>query len=604
MGILDAPARLTTIPLLGVGDGTTDDTAAINAQLAAAAAGSVMRGVPGKNYLISAPLVTRPGGQQTLDMTGCTITLKANSNCNLLNNGAVTAQRTVSDGAMTSGSTTLTSATAAFTSADVGRSVTVAGATAGGYLLCTTIASVTNSTTAALALAAGTTVSAATVAIYNRDSQVTVIGGTWARGSNAGSQSATHNLRFRHVDGLRVRDLRITSSAGKYAISIGDATNVRVGGLDLAVFSDGVHLTGPLTGAVVRDISGSTGDDVVAITPQDWANYADTLGPVSDVVIENLEATTNAAQLILLGGAAGSLSRVRARNIGGSTTNASRGAVLIGNDSGDPGTATGSVDDITVENVTTRITNSANCVIRIYAGSGGTIRLRGLTHNNTGGLSRIVNIISGTVVAALSVEGVRATPNTSTDGIWVNGTINDLVVRDWQSAITGYVVRLDDATSSARVDRLTMSDVHLTLPSTNGGYIRAQLSGHTLPVAALTNCVADKTAWIADVGCTIAFLLSNVRTTNSGSGIMNLRSTAVATIRGGGNDLSAGASGVVLAAGAVANCYTLGFPCDVNSLTKVANGMAFNTNGARSCGAGPITCDGTNWKHIFTAATF
>lgn len=72
--------------------------------------------------------------------------------------------REVADAAMTASSTTLTSATAAFTSADVGKKVTVAragsGAASTGQMLVATISSVTNATTAVLSVAATNTVSA------------------------------------------------------------------------------------------------------------------------------------------------------------------------------------------------------------------------------------------------------------------------------------------------------------------------------------------------------------------------------------------------------------------------------------------------------------
>jgi hypothetical protein len=58
--------------------------------------------------------------------------------------------RTVNDGAMTAGLAVLTSATAAFTAADVGRDVSVAGAAAGGLTLYTTITVFTNATTVTL----------------------------------------------------------------------------------------------------------------------------------------------------------------------------------------------------------------------------------------------------------------------------------------------------------------------------------------------------------------------------------------------------------------------------------------------------------------------
>lgn len=79
--------------------------------------------------------------------------------------GMIAENRHVSDGAITSGQATLTSATASFTSGDAGRQITVFGAGAAGANLATTIQSFTNATTVVLAANAGTTVSAALVSV-------------------------------------------------------------------------------------------------------------------------------------------------------------------------------------------------------------------------------------------------------------------------------------------------------------------------------------------------------------------------------------------------------------------------------------------------------
>ncbi len=75
----------------------------------------------------------------------------------------------VEDGAITSGATTFTSATAGFASADVGKSIAVFNAGASTASLHTTIASYTNSTTVELTDAAGTTVSSAVSQIGTDD---------------------------------------------------------------------------------------------------------------------------------------------------------------------------------------------------------------------------------------------------------------------------------------------------------------------------------------------------------------------------------------------------------------------------------------------------
>lgn len=78
---------------------------------------------------------------------------------NVMAFGAVPDGETVSNGAATSGSTTVTSASGLFTDRDVGKVLYIAGAGAAGVPLVTTISSVTSSTSVVVADAASTTVS-------------------------------------------------------------------------------------------------------------------------------------------------------------------------------------------------------------------------------------------------------------------------------------------------------------------------------------------------------------------------------------------------------------------------------------------------------------
>lgn len=104
---------------------------------------------------------------------------------NVKDYGAKGDVRTVADGVATASSTTFTSATAAFTSADVNKQIVIAGAGLFGASHATTIASVTNATTALLTAAALTTVSAAAAYFATDDNTALVnaiaatpIGGT------------------------------------------------------------------------------------------------------------------------------------------------------------------------------------------------------------------------------------------------------------------------------------------------------------------------------------------------------------------------------------------------------------------------------------------
>lgn len=107
--------------------------------------------------------------------------------------------RRVSDGAITSGTAILSSATAAFSSGrDVGKAIAVVGAGAVGVLLTGTILSVTNSTTVVLSGNAGTTMAGA-IAVWGTDNTPLI-------------QAAISGV----TDGLSI-DLTLTGSANAQA---------------------------------------------------------------------------------------------------------------------------------------------------------------------------------------------------------------------------------------------------------------------------------------------------------------------------------------------------------------------------------------------------
>jgi Pectate lyase superfamily protein len=174
-----------------VGDGATDNTTAIQNAINAVTTGGVVL-VPGFNYnitgtlTISKPLVfwctdfqnSSGGNLNATTTTADLIRINASNvvirDCYLNRTGTPTTGkgiavgtdgRTVTDGAITNTQTTFTSATAAFTSADVGKRIRVNGAGAAGVALFATITVFTNSTTVTVTPAASTTVTGATTLI-------------------------------------------------------------------------------------------------------------------------------------------------------------------------------------------------------------------------------------------------------------------------------------------------------------------------------------------------------------------------------------------------------------------------------------------------------
>jgi hypothetical protein len=103
--------------------------------------------------------------------------------------------------------------------ADVGKTVTVVDAGANGSRLTTTIASVTNSTTAVLAATASATLTNTWVTIGTRDRNIRIIGGLWDRGANTsdatGKGYSQNSIRLRRVDHVDIIDVEVASTAGQ-----------------------------------------------------------------------------------------------------------------------------------------------------------------------------------------------------------------------------------------------------------------------------------------------------------------------------------------------------------------------------------------------------
>lgn len=552
--------------------GAGDETAKINAWLAASTPLGVKKLVGPPS--ISTPLVVP--SNTYLDATTATVTLLAASNCNLLNNAAVTPTASAADGSMTAASAVLTSATLAAV-AVVGQSVTVAGATTNGYVLVSNIVSVNaGANQVTLALPAGTTVAAAAVALYTRDKNISVVGGTWARGSNAGAGTALHSLRFRHADGIKVLDVTVTSSAGKYAVNFADCTNFHVNRPTFATFSDGVHITGPCSNFSIRNVFGTTGDDSVAMTANDYPAYADSVGPISDGVIENLFTASGSRMCIVNAGASDtSTKRIRIRHVFGSTS--AQPAVLIADDNAYPNTQGGRFDAISVEHLSTSTPNNQPAIMLTGINTG-RVRIRGVSWDNAsatiapirvnpasagtfdaitiadvtvaaqGAAQPIIDVGTFATVKKITVDGLQYDSANAIVGV-VNtgGNVTDLTISKVSGNATGSTNLVNMNGAAARIDRVTISDLHMI--GTGGNVVTAPTAGQTLPNVEISNATLTGLGWVADFATTTELHLSNVTHKSPTAGILNARATAVVTLTGDGTALTKGGSGIAVAAG-------------------------------------------------------
>jgi hypothetical protein len=576
-----------------VGDGVVDDTAAINSALLGArtGGGGLVKGAPGSTYLISAPLVI--GSNTVLDMTGCHVVLDpAVSQSNMLANYAVgTVNRTVADGAISSGTDILVSTAAAWTSADIGRTVVVPGAGVAASGLATTplVARITAvaGTDASLDTEAATTVATASVSIYERDENILVIGGTWDAGANAGGvdNPGRHILRFRRVDDLTVRDVRVTCTDGKYAINPADVSRVKITDVWFDTSSDGIHVQGPAAGVTIRGVAGTTGDDAVALGCDDLDQYTDVAGEIRDVVVEDVDVTSEINIVKFFTRTGLDINNVTIRNVRGTSLGEFTGISLTD----------GNINNVLIDGLNVRGTGDFFISAQI-ACSSSKVSIRNVV-STTGFLCQVV---TGVTVGSLLVQGVTHASQLSGEHmVVVLGTVTNLSVSDFTATLptNASLIRLG---TGATLTAAYISDGVCTGVG-DGALFDAQVASGTLNRVVLRGIRASDLAWGYATQLSGEVNLSDIDF-SAANGIVYVAG-GNAVIRNG-QGITGTALGTFRDAGTLA-VRAPDFPIDLDLVNSRTTGdRAYNTDGGLGCGVGPVAWTGSTWQNLATGATF
>jgi hypothetical protein len=333
----------------GATDVTNLQTALTSARTAG---GGRVKGQPGGVFYINAALVI--GSGTTLDMTDCFIHWGGGNNIPLVINYGQTAAATATDAAITSGMSVITTSLGAV--AVAGQTVLVAGATvAGGTTNLTGIVSAQTSTTITITdlpgtaiagspLAAGSTVSSAAIGLYNRDTDIHILGGYW----EAGTATGTTKIKLYHVDhqSVDVQGMSCSSTAQGLFADLANGTDAYVNMpnlLSTAGGADGLHIHGPFCGVFVKEITGQTGDDCCSITATDYVPDV-TCGNIINITVESINCnsiTANCAKVIA--GEGSFVDQVKFGHISGSGQNH---VAWLGDDALNAGTIGGTYGSI------------------------------------------------------------------------------------------------------------------------------------------------------------------------------------------------------------------------------------------------------------------
>lgn len=123
-------------------------------------------------------------------------------------------------------------------------------------------------------------------------------GNEWGRPSKTGGAAGCYGaLLFNHVKNLIVKDVTVRR-CHMHGIQLSDVHGFRVDGVTFEEHGrDGVHMHGRCDWGVVRNVSGDSYDDMVALNAWDWFHTAPVLGPVHHILVEDIVCNNYAAGL-------------------------------------------------------------------------------------------------------------------------------------------------------------------------------------------------------------------------------------------------------------------------------------------------------------------
>lgn len=443
----------------------------------------------------------------------------------------------------------------------------------------------------------------------NRDSDIYIDGGIFESGAGSG---AGHRLFFHQVDRVGVSGLTLITRQGKYSVLFADCTAFYARSIDLDVYSDGIHVTGPASQGHIADITGkSEHDDIVGTTVADYATYDYSRGSITDMTVERISASAP-ARAVLVGGmgnadATGTfyVTNWTIRDISADVSYGIRigvNAVAAG--------ATVIVDEINIQGEQNHAVGNGTAYVSILGGLNGsrvgTVRVGGmllpeaprLSSGRRVGISidgppikrlivggtfadtadrdtRAIELLNASVVETLEFDGRAKFVNTSSRVLLVEGT-SRVKHAEIRGEFDGGLIVRDDNT--AQIDYLVLTGRHVTT----------------------TVSVLHRTANLMRVH------LNGFEVVSSGSAIVQMQNVSTASVEITGSGRTSHANGVVQRSTGtqVATVKSPSLSGEVDRMTPTAGSIVYNTKGSLACGVGLVAADGTKWKNLMTAAEY
>lgn len=423
--------------------------------------------------------------------------------------------------------------------------------------------------------------------------------------------------------------------ANKYAWLVCNITYLTAVGLNFDTNSDGLHCQPPIRHAYIRNLKGKTGDDMLAFTIGDYANYnISEPGDFSNVDVAGLFCESALCAVKITGDGTGNFVRFKVSGIYGDTVHS------VFRVWGDTNLTKTTVRDLTIEDVHA-IPGAAYHTIEVddrgFGVSGYSIEIDEMHVKNVYSSNNTQQTVAfsgtfGSVIHSLILE------NLPRNALTIFGVNNAGTVTVYKVTIkNGNIIFPDNANAAVVINRgtigiMNLEDINAVFQTTNNGQIARLIAGCTVPLGNWTNIkqVRGQRGWnhitsamtgstelnlvnytcdgdgrIAQVtGSTLTVRMSNCRRINdTGSQTAFFASGGAITLSGsietGFNTIGANSGGVIKTTPGVHN-----IPCNVDLLTSVDGASVHNLNTSLSCGVGRVLVQTKVWKNLFSGATY
>lgn len=492
----------------------------------------------------------------------------------------------------------------AFLSANVGRICRIVGDfTINGPIIVPSDTTL-DATEATITLAAKTRMlqNTALLGAGPRDKNIHIRGGHWDRGDNAGATNLdNHSVVLHRVDGASITDATFMSLNGKYATYMVDVTDGLFQNLHFDhCYSDGVHVTGPASRITVRNITGSTGDDLVSFTARDFPFYEFTPGggDIDTVVVENITMHEAYGGNIvkLLAGEGVTLSHARVAGVRGP---ALFNGVTLYSDAAQTSTIGGVLSDIIVRDVQVS-TPDGYSAIHVNTAVDDRLLVDGVTQLNPRGHAALFNGPLCVVKSAI----LRSLQTVGTSDRWL--------MRVGAEAVIGMLdidsPQIDlQATPTATGRMLFVSgavgNVAVTNPRVTGGtaLVFVEAGGEASSVSIVGGKAAGMSQLVDHAGAgALELYVSGVDVSDTPFMVVARGAAGCSAVVRGGQLTGGSPIAIYGIAGQAVRAVGVDLKADITraGYTPAAGDVVMNTNGAAPSGAGLHLRVGDTWTNL------